>query len=103
MAYLGYTEQADFRLKEALSEARLLKQAHTLASVLSRHVGRVVIDRTGLKGYYNFTLQWTADDLDASGTALFQAIEEQLGLKLEAAKAPLEILVIERAERPSEN
>jgi uncharacterized protein (TIGR03435 family) len=75
----------------------------TLASVLSRHVGRVVIDRTGLKGYYNFTLQWTADDLDASGTALFQAIEEQLGLKLEAAKAPVEILVIERAERASEN
>jgi len=75
----------------------------TLANVLSRHVDRVVIDRTGLKGFYNFSLKWTADDGDPAGAALFAALQDQLGLKLEAAKAPVEVLAIDRAERPSQN
>ena len=75
----------------------------TLANVLSRYVDRVVIDRTGIKGFYNFALKWTADDADPAGAALFAALQDQLGLKLEAAKAPVEVLAIDRAERPSQN
>ena len=75
----------------------------TLASVLSRHLDHVVVDRTGLVGFYDFALTWTADDSDPTGASLFSAIQEQLGLKLEATKAPVEVLVIDRAERPSQN
>jgi uncharacterized protein (TIGR03435 family) len=75
----------------------------TLANVLSGHLDRVVIDHTGLKGFYDFALQWTADDSDPTGASVFPAIQEQLGLKLEAAKEPVEVLIIERAERASQN
>jgi uncharacterized protein (TIGR03435 family) len=93
------------------------------ANVLSRLLGRVVLDKTGLTGKYDFTLRWTPDEgqggapfpggpkegpdgappPEASGPSLFTAVQEQLGLKLESQKAPLEILVIEHVERPSEN
>ena len=71
--------------------------------------GRLVVDRTGLTGKYDFSLRWTPDALlearagagDASGPSLFTALEEQLGLKLKPAKAPVEVLVIDRVERPS--
>jgi uncharacterized protein (TIGR03435 family) len=74
-----------------------------LANVLSRHLDRLVLDRTDLKGFYDFELTWTADDSDPTGASLFPALQNQLGLKLEAARAPVEILNIERAERPSGN
>jgi uncharacterized protein (TIGR03435 family) len=61
-----------------------------------------VIDNTGLNGAYNVGLTWAADD-DPSGPSLFTAVEEQLGLKLEPTKGPVETLVIDHAERPSEN
>lgn len=66
-----------------------------------------VIDRTGLVGQYDFDLEFAPLDSDAlassAGPSLFTAVQEQLGLKLENVKAPLEGLVIDRAERPSEN
>jgi uncharacterized protein (TIGR03435 family) len=65
-----------------------------------------VVDRTGLSGTFTFKLQWTPDDkqrADTLGPSLFAALQEQLGLKLEAGKAPMEILVIDHAEKPSEN
>jgi uncharacterized protein (TIGR03435 family) len=67
---------------------------------------RPVIDRTGLPG--DFDVELTFRPLDSAGgdsTApdLFTAVQEQLGLKLESARAPVEVLVIDRAERPSEN
>jgi uncharacterized protein (TIGR03435 family) len=76
--------------------------------LLSQEVGRPVVDRTGLTGSYDFTLQWTPDQGASStpvdaGPSLFTALEEQLGLKLEPAKAPLDILVIDHIEKPSEN
>jgi uncharacterized protein (TIGR03435 family) len=95
------------------------------ADVLSQNLGRVVLDKTGLKSKYDFTLQWTPDDSqdqmvkaaggpdgkppsdapppDASGPSIFAAVQEQLGLKLEAQKSPLDVLVIDHIERPSEN
>jgi bla regulator protein blaR1 len=77
----------------------------TLATVLADKLGRSVIDRTGLKGVYDFLLTWTPDEVraDDPGPSLFTAIQEQLGLKLESTKGPVEVLVIDHAEKPSEN
>jgi len=95
-----------------------------LARALSGQLGRTVVDKTGLTGLYNFTLQWTPDQRqtqmfkgpgagpgepdgaatpDTSGPSIFTAVQEQLGLKLESAKGPVEILVIDHVEPPSEN
>src|SRR5262249_48060089 len=87
-----------------------------LAGILSMALDRVVIDQTGLKGNYNFELKWTPDESqprgldspdaaasDPSGPSLFTAVQEQLGLKLEAKKAPVDLFTIDRAEKASEN
>ena len=77
-----------------------------LADRLSGALGRIVVDRTGLKGDYNVTLTWAPDDqpgLPDSGPSLFTALEEQLGLRLEPTRAPVPCLVIDRIERPSAN
>lgn len=65
-----------------------------------------VVDRTGLNGIFTFELRWTPDDKQDAGAAepsLFTALQEQLGLKLETAKTPVEIMIIDHAEKPSEN
>ena len=81
-----------------------------LVQVLSQQVGRPVVDGTGLKGNYDFTLKWTPDlgtaapDANGdSGPSIFTAIEEQLGLKLVATKAPVRVLVVDHIDRPDEN
>jgi uncharacterized protein (TIGR03435 family) len=86
-----------------------------LANVLSRGTGLRVVDMTGLQGVFDFTLEWdrSASTLSANadehppsdaGPSIFTALQEQLGLKLEARKLPVEILVIDHVERkPSEN
>ena len=78
-------------------------------------IARPVIDRSGLDGRYDFTLEWvppipvagdTAPQVDApreAGPSVFTALEEQLGLRLASSRAPIEILVVEAAERPSPN
>jgi uncharacterized protein (TIGR03435 family) len=74
------------------------------AQMLTRQVDRPVVDRTGLGGQYAFELDWTPEgrpiQLD-SPPSLFTAIQEQLGLKLDPQKASVEVLVIDKAERPS--
>jgi uncharacterized protein (TIGR03435 family) len=79
------------------------------ASYLSFQLGRPVVDATGLTGKYDFDLYWqddrgaTAAEADR-GPGLAQAIQEQLGLKLEAKKGPVKILVVDHAEKtPAEN
>jgi uncharacterized protein (TIGR03435 family) len=66
-----------------------------------------VVDQTGLTGGYNFALNWTEDDAPQQDPnappGLFTAIQEQLGLKLEAKKGPADVLVIDHADRPSSN
>ena len=89
-----------------------------LADNLSGQVGRKVIDQTGLKGDYTFELKWTPDESqgqgfkgpgdgppppDANGPSIFTALQEQLGLKLESQKGPVDLLVIDHAEKASEN
>jgi uncharacterized protein (TIGR03435 family) len=70
-------------------------------------LGRVVVNQTGLGGVYSFTLDWTPEDSDSKAPAhppLPTALQEQLGLKVEARKAPVEILVIDHVEKiPVEN
>ena len=80
-----------------------------LAYLLSRfETERPIIDQTGLHGLYEVKLAWTQRQLQnadaAPGPSLFTAVTEQLGLKLEARKGPVEILVIDRAEKvPADN
>jgi uncharacterized protein (TIGR03435 family) len=66
-------------------------------------VGRPVIDKTGLAGFYGFSLNYASTLSDDSRPHIFAALQDQLGLKLEATKGPVEILVIDHAEKPSEN
>lgn len=73
-------------------------------------VERPVVDETGLKGRYDFTLEWTnplagpaGKDDAAAGPSIFTAMTDQLGLRLEPRKGPVEFLVIDRAELPDEN
>ena len=88
-----------------------------LAGTVGRSVDRPVIDETGLKGLYNFRLAWAKEDRPIpNGTAvgtvepnnpndapsIFTALQE-LGLKLEARKAPVEVLVVDHIEKPSAN
>jgi len=78
-----------------------------LANQLSHWAGidLPVIDKTGLKGEYDYKLTWTdAEEKGATTEGDWSAIlEDQLGLKLTSQKAPIEMLVIDRAEKPSEN
>jgi uncharacterized protein (TIGR03435 family) len=78
-----------------------------LVRQLMQELGCVVVDKTNLHGYYNYTLKWTPDDGqppgDTSGTSIFTAVQEQLGLKLEPTKVPTQVLVIDSIERPSDN
>lgn len=79
---------------------------------LANELGRIVVDRTGLTGRYDLTLKWTPEfdtapllngEPDTSAPSIFTAIQEQLGLKLESAKGPVHVLVVDHAELPSEN
>jgi uncharacterized protein (TIGR03435 family) len=78
-----------------------------LVNQLSFTAGRPVLDRTGLTGYFAYTLDWypanriPPPDLDTP--SMFAALEEQLGLRLESTKGPVERLVIDHAEEPSAN
>ena len=92
-----------------------------LAGALSANLGKTVVDQTGIEGKFNISLQWTPDlamqprilksgepapapPPDAvPGPSIFTALQEELGLKLESRKVPVEVIVIERAHRPSEN
>jgi uncharacterized protein (TIGR03435 family) len=79
----------------------------SFAAFLARRVDLPVLDMTSLKGFYDLTLDWVpepkGDDLP-QGPTLRVAVEEQLGLKLETRKAPIEILVVDHAEKsPTEN
>lgn len=86
--------------------ARNLSMA-LFAGILSDQVQRTVIDKTGLAGNYDLSLQWSREDSrDANvdtAPSIFTALPEQLGLKLQPAKGPVETLVVDHVEMPSEN
>lgn len=76
-----------------------------LAANLSFTVGRPVVNKSGLEGGYDFTVDYAPDGADASDTrpSIFTALEEQLGLKLEAARGPVDVIVADHIERPTAN
>jgi uncharacterized protein (TIGR03435 family) len=80
-----------------------------LAESFSSILGRQVNDETGLTGYYDFRLEWTPEEMaanarsDNTGPSIFTAVQEQLGLRLEARRGPVEVLVVQAATRPSAN
>jgi uncharacterized protein (TIGR03435 family) len=90
-----------------------------LADTLGEHTDRIVTDNTGLKGVYDFKLDWAQEDshepagismlsslqegLGLTGPSIFTAVQEQLGLKLEPAKGPVQMIVIDGAEKASGN
>ena len=96
----------------------------SFAEFVAQQLGRTVVDRTGLKGNYDFELKWTPDEsqrhmfggpgpgpgagpvtatgsMDSNGPTIFTAIREQLGLKLESQTGPVDVLVIDSADKPS--
>jgi uncharacterized protein (TIGR03435 family) len=94
-----------------------------LTDILSNMLGRAVIDRTGSTGTFDIQLEFTPDQAlagipllagpadayrpapsaDTAGPSIFSALQEQLGLKLESAKGPVDVLVIDHVERPTAN
>ncbi len=86
--------------------ARAMTLNYLLIGLSRTRIDRVVVDHTGLTGKFDWEVQWIPDDLrgDAAtqtdGPSIFQAFREQLGLKLEPARDHVDVLVIDRAERP---
>ena len=81
-----------------------------LADFVARSLGEFVVDKTGLDGVYGFELRWTNDEQNRSATdidgvpALFTALQETLGLRLQAQKVPVEVVAVDHVERvPIEN
>jgi uncharacterized protein (TIGR03435 family) len=89
-----------------------------LVNILSVFSRRIVVDRTGIQGHFEIKLSpWTPPDMlgtqpilddrepapDPNGASLFNVLEEQLGLRLQSTRAPVDIYVVDRLERPSEN
>ena len=82
-----------------------------LAGWLGSNLNRQVVDRTGLTGNYDLELKWSpegaqmdgADPQAGAGPSLFTALEEQLGLRLEAIKGPVDVVVVDHVQMPSQN
>jgi uncharacterized protein (TIGR03435 family) len=84
--------------------------AHNLTGWTRNDLGRTIVDRTGLTGRYSFSLNWTPDSapppnsLDAGGgPSIFTAVQEQLGLLLRPERGPLDTIVVDHVEMPTEN
>jgi uncharacterized protein (TIGR03435 family) len=72
---------------------------------LGSAVNRTIVDKTALDGRYDIDLTWTPElsSTAPEAVSIFTALQEQLGLKLESAQGPVEVLVIDHVERPTEN
>jgi uncharacterized protein (TIGR03435 family) len=87
-----------------------------IADILSRASGSPVVDKTRVAGVFSFQLEWTPEtemaavkkdgaplDNVSTGPSIFTAVQQKLGLRLESAKVPAEVFVIDKAEKPSDN
>ena len=122
-AKLQETKEAGARMGMSAGRGRIQGMGSTIEMLtpdLSGILGRPIIDKTGLTGKYDFILEWTPEaGADAraqgfgdgitspapapGGPTIFTALQEQLGLRLESQKGPVENIVIDRVEKPSEN
>lgn len=107
------------RTNASFSGGSIDAQASTMANLAQRLADALrmpVVDFTRMEGRFNFKLSWNPDDAkplppnaagkslgEPSGPSIFTALQEQLGLKLESRKVPVEVIVIDQAEKPSEN
>jgi bla regulator protein BlaR1 len=74
-----------------------------LMQVLAGASGRIVVNRTGIAGPFRVELEYSPDQTAADKPSIFTAVQEQLGLKLEAARGPVDVVVIDHVERPTED
>ena len=116
----GPPKGAQIRMGRGQLNAQMVP-LYSLAQMLAQQLGRPVLDKTNLKGFFDFKLEWAPDEtqrglglgggdsrespppVDSSGPSIFTALQEQLGLRLESQKGPVEILVIDHVEKASEN
>lgn len=73
------------------------------ARMLAGQLNQQVVDKTRLTGKFDFELKWEENPEKNEGPSVFTALQEQMGLKVEPEKAPVEILVVDRADRPTDN
>ena len=116
-------EDADSKARANVARGKIIGQKISmaqLANMLSTALGQTVADGTGVKGHFDVHLEWTPDEsqpvltkpgavpratapAETGELSIFGALQEQLGLKLETHRAPVEMLVVDAAERPSAN
>jgi uncharacterized protein (TIGR03435 family) len=73
-----------------------------LVSNLAPYVDRIVVDRTGLNGQFDWNLRWEPDQsANTTGPSIFTALQEQLGLRLDAQRGSVQVLVIDHVEQPT--
>jgi len=99
-------------LPDAGDVQRVVGQSVTIADLARRLQGSVeavIVDKTGLTGRYDVTLDYVrprnlqGQEPGSAGVSLFTAVQEQLGLRLESARGPVEVIVIDRVEKPTAN
>jgi uncharacterized protein (TIGR03435 family) len=103
----------NLQLNEILNVAGMsITGPYSLKEHIESELRRIVIDKTGLPGLFDIVLEWNREATkrrlkgpikeDPDSPSLFEALEQQLGLKLEATQGLVEVLVIDHAERPTE-
>ena len=104
--------QPMFRMRGGTNGAEIEVTGGSMAQLVNQFsningVDRPVLDKTGLTGKYDFKLTWAAglntSRDDAAAPSAYTALQDQLGLRLEPQRAPIEVLVVDNAEKPSEN
>lgn len=104
----GVTVSCDMRFTRGRISAQGMSM-DVLTMTLQRYVDRLLVDETALRGDFDADLEWSADVLStddpspAKGASIFTAVQEQLGLRLESRRVPVEVVIVERAERPTPN
>ena len=89
--------------KPGMNGIYTFKDLPRFAERVAGPIDRLVLDKTGIKGEHWFQLEWEGRPRSVGMESLLAALPEQLGLKLEDKTAPLEVLVIDHAEKPAEN
>lgn len=102
------TSDAQSRMSENSNGASSMMRAtklplSALAAALARYLERPVVNKTGIEGAYDFDLKWSADAaLDPVNPSIFAALQE-IGLRLVSTKGPVDVILVDRVEKPSEN